>query len=106
MGEFLALRDIPSENRSQKVIYDKNQGSSYAGRGRPGGTGVPGTFAGKKRRQKEGVFLHLKKKKNDCFHHEKSKIIFSPGGDTPSLFPNPLCSLKVATLVSTIPHVP
>ena len=27
------------------------------------------------------------------------------GGDTPSLFPNPLCSLKVATLVSTIPHV-
>ena len=50
------------------------------------------------------IFLHFFFKKW-FFHHEKSKNDFFLGGDTPSLFPNPLCSLKVATLVSTIPHV-
>ena len=75
------------------------QGSSYAGRGRPGGTGAPGTFAGK------FFFFYILLiffLRNDFFIMKRAKVFFFKGGDTPSLFPNPLCLFKVATAYTRV----
>ena len=72
-------------------IYDV-QGSSYGG--------LP---LAKKRKKVGNFFTFFREKMIFSSWKEQNKGFL--GGDTPSLFPNPSRSLKVATLASPFPHI-
>ena len=78
------------------------QGSSYARGALP-----PNTFAGKKRIIFYFVvaFFYSFFLRNNFVIMKRAILFLFFRGDTLAYSPNPLCSLKVATLVSTIPHI-